>query len=289
MSERRRPYYLITGLVLGLLLGMLYARAINPPVLVNLTPGRLNPVDQDQYRLMIALAFQADSDLGRAIARLDLLGDNPLADLASQAQRMLAGGGSMEDARALALLAQALAQPSIPVATLEPSPTETPSPTITPELPTLTPSPTLDLAAVVHSPTLSRTPLQGASPTGAATYTPRPTNTPQPTAGAPFLPVESKAVCDVPGAAGRLLVEVQDAAGTPVAGVRIVVSWPGGQDEFFTGLHPQIDDGYADFSMSEGVIYSIRAGEGGQATAGISTSGCGAGVLGGWSVLFQQP
>jgi len=293
MSERRRPYYLITGLVLGLLLGMLYARAINPPVLVNLTPGRLNPVDQDQYRLMIALAFQADGDLGRAIARLDLLGDNPLADLATQAQRMLAGGGSMEDARALALLAQALAQPSVPVATLEPSPTETPSPTITPELPTLTPSPTLDLAAVVHSPTPSRTPLREASPsispTGAATYTPRPTNTPQPTAGAPFLPVESKAVCDVPGAAGRLLVEVQNAAGTPVAGVRIVVSWPGGQDDFFTGLHPQIDDGYADFSMSEGVIYSIRAGEGGQAAAGISTSGCGAGVLGGWSVLFQQP
>ena len=110
MNERRRPYYLITGLVLGLLLGLLYARVLNPPVLVNLTPGRLNPVDQDQYRLMIALAFQADGDLGRANARLDLLGSNPLADLASQAQRTLAGGGSMEDARALALLAQALTQ-----------------------------------------------------------------------------------------------------------------------------------------------------------------------------------
>jgi hypothetical protein len=96
-------------------------------------------------------------------------------------------------------------------------------------------------------------------------------------------------VCDVPGAAGRLMVEVQDAAGTPVAGVRIVVSWPGGQDVFYTGLHPQIDPGYADFSMSEGVIYNMRAGEGGQAAEKISTGGCGTGVLGGWSVLFQQP
>jgi hypothetical protein len=287
MSERRRPYYLITGLVLGLLLGMLYARVLNPPVLVNLTPGRLNPADQDQYRLMIALAYQTDGDLGRASARLDLLGNNPLADLASQAQRMLASGGSMDEARVLALLAQALAQPFAPLPTIEPSPTITPS--STPELPTLTPSPTLDLAAVVHSPTPSRTPPQGASPTGAATYTPRPSNTPQPTAGAPFLPQESRAVCDVPGAAGYLVVEVQDAAGTPVAGVRIVVSWPGGQDEFYTGLHPQIDPGYADFNMTEGVIYSVRAGEGGQAAEEISTGGCGMGVNGGWSVLFQQP
>jgi len=291
MSERRRPYYLITGLVLGLLLGILYARVLNPPVLVNLTPGRLNPADQDQYRLMIALAYQTDGDLGRASARLDLLGNNPLADLASQAQRMLASGGSMDEARVLALLAQALAQPSAPPATSEPSPTDTPLPSdtpgATPELPTLTPSPTLDLAAAVHSPTPSRSP--SITPTGAATYTPRPSNTPQPTAGAPFLPQESRAVCDVPGAAGYLVVEVQDSAETPVAGVRIVVSWPGGQDVFYTGLHPQIDPGYADFEMSEGLVYSVRAGEGGQAAGEISTSGCGAGVLGGWSVLFQQP
>jgi hypothetical protein len=132
MSERRRPYYLITGLVLGLFLGMLYARVLNPPVLINLTPGRLNSADQDQYRLMIALAYQADGDLGRATARLDLLGKNPLADLASQAQRTLATGGSMDDARVLALLAQALAQPFDPPPTIEPSPTDTPLPTDTP-------------------------------------------------------------------------------------------------------------------------------------------------------------
>jgi hypothetical protein len=285
--NQRRPYYLITGLVLGLLLGMLYARVINPPVLVNLIPGRMNAVDQDQYRLMISLAYQADGDLGRANARLDLLGDNPVADLASQAQRMLAGGGTMEDARVLALLAQAIVQPSAPPPTLAPSPSETPSPTLTPDLPTLTSSPTLDLAAVVHSPTPTFTP--SITLTGAATFTPRPTNTPQPTAGAPFLPQDSKAVCDVTGAAGRLMVEVQDAAGKPVAGVRIVVNWPGGQDTFYTGLHPQVDPGYADFSMSEGITYSVRAGEGGQAAEKISTGGCGTGVNGGWTVLFRQP
>ena len=86
-----------------------------------------------------------------------------------------------------------------------------------------------------------------------------------------------------------MMVEVLDAAGTPVAGVRIVVSWPGGQDVFFTGLHPLIDPGYADFAMSEGLIYSVRAGEGGQLAEEISTAGCGVGVLGGWRVLFQQP
>lgn len=287
MSQPRRPYYLLTGLVLGLLLGMLYARVINPPILVNLTPGRLNPADQDQYRLMIALAYQADGDLGRAEARLDLLGKNPMADLASQAQRMLAAGGSTEDARALALLAQALAQESAPAPTLQPSPTDTPAPSFTPEIPTFTASPTLDLAAVIQSPTLSRTP--GITPTGAATYTPRPTNTPQPTAGAPFMPLESQPVCDLAGAAGRLMVEVQDAAGSPVPGVQIVVAWPGGQDVFYTGLNLQVDPGYADFTMSEGVLYSVRAGEGGQAALKISTAGCGTGVLGGWRVLFRQP
>lgn len=288
MNGLRRPYFLITGLVLGLLLGMLYARVINPPQLVNLTPARLNPADQDQYRLMIALAFQADGDLGRATARLDLLGGNSLAKLTFQAQRMLADGSAAAETRALAMLAQALTAPTGPATvTLPPGPSETPPPSSTPDLPTLTPSPTLDLAGAIHTPTPSREP--SSIPTGAASYTPRPTATLQPTAGAPFQPLQSQAVCNVPGAAGRLVVEVQDAAGTPVAGVRIVVSWPGGQDTFYTGLHPEMNPGYADFSMSEGVVYSVRAGEGSPAAEKISSAGCGAGVLGGWKVLFQQP
>ncbi len=284
MNRSRPPYFLLTGLILGLILGLVYARLINPPTLTNLPPRALNAADQDTYRLAIALAYQADDDLGRAAARLDLLGGSPMADLASQAQRLLAGGGSTEDARALALLAQALAQPSALIPTLQPSSTDTQPPT--PTLPTFTPSPTVEITAV-QSATPSLTPT--ITQTGAATFTPRPSATPQPTAGAPYQVKESKAVCDIPAAAGMLQIEIKDAAGKPVAGVRVLVTWPGGQNAFYTGLHPEKDPGYADFSMSEGVTYSVRAGEGGPLAEQISTAGCGAGVLGGWKVLFQQP
>ncbi|HSV86182.1 MAG TPA: hypothetical protein VLH85_06380 [Levilinea sp.] len=113
MNERRGPWYLITGLVIGLLFGLLYAWVINPSRLVDTSPDRLAPAFKTHYRSMIALAYESNGDLGRARGRLGLLKDEDMVtELSAQAQRILAQGGSPQEARALAALAAALGGPS---------------------------------------------------------------------------------------------------------------------------------------------------------------------------------
>ena len=102
------PWYLITGLVLGFLLGLLYAWLINPVVYSNTEPATLRSDYKENYRLNIAQAYAATGDLERAESRLALLREeDAIFELGSQAQQALAAGFS-EDARALALLASAL-------------------------------------------------------------------------------------------------------------------------------------------------------------------------------------
>lgn len=102
------PWYLITGLVLGFLLGLLYAWWVNPVVYSNTEPATLRSDYKDNYRLTIAQAYAATGDLERAQSRLALLREEgTIIELGSQAQQALAAGFS-EDARALALLASAL-------------------------------------------------------------------------------------------------------------------------------------------------------------------------------------
>ena len=102
------PWYLLTGLILGFLLGLLYAWLINPVVYSNTEPATLRADFKDNYRLTIAQAYAASGDLERTESRLALLrDDDAVFMLGSQAQQALAAGFS-EDARALALLASAL-------------------------------------------------------------------------------------------------------------------------------------------------------------------------------------
>lgn len=125
MNERRGPWYLITGLVLGLLLGLGAAWLLRPPaaIIPKVKPDALQADYKDQYRAMIALAFQADGDLVRAKARLDLLADSDLyRALASQAQQAQAAG--RPEALPLALLAEAVGSPPpTPFATIVFTPT----------------------------------------------------------------------------------------------------------------------------------------------------------------------
>jgi len=109
--ERRGYWYLLTGLVIGLVAGLVYAWLINPVDYVNTIPSSLREDYRDQYRLMIALAYATNNDLVRASERLKLLkDDDPVRTLTEQAQRILAEDGSMEDARSLGALATALQQ-----------------------------------------------------------------------------------------------------------------------------------------------------------------------------------
>lgn len=107
--ERKPPLYLITGLVFGLLLGLVLAWLVWPVRVSSVGPSSLSVEDKEQYRLMVALAYAASGDMGRAQARLNLLGDaDPVRALTSQAQTALANSATQREARALAGLAAEL-------------------------------------------------------------------------------------------------------------------------------------------------------------------------------------
>ena len=110
-KDERGNWYLITGVVLGIILGILFAWVISPVEYVDTAPESLTNEFKDQYRVLIASAYVANGDLVRAKARLGLLGEaNIYLVVAEQAQQMLAEGGSVEEAQALGRLALALGQ-----------------------------------------------------------------------------------------------------------------------------------------------------------------------------------
>ncbi|MFU8771182.1 MAG: hypothetical protein ACNA8H_02045 [Anaerolineales bacterium] len=109
MKDDRGPWYLLTGVVLGIALGLFYSWVISPVEYVNTSPSDLRAEYKDQYRALVAMAFLYNEDLRRAQTRLDLLDDADIAqNLAEQAQRYLASGRDSQAAQALGLLAVAI-------------------------------------------------------------------------------------------------------------------------------------------------------------------------------------
>jgi len=289
MEGRRGPWYLITGLLVGLILGLIYAWLLNPVEYVDTSPQSLGNDIKMRYRSLVALAYQADGDVGRAQARLALLNDGDSQSvLAAQAQQVVADNGSPQEAGALAELAGDLGQQTpAQSSTRPPSKTKQPGTKTTDE--SQPPATTLDVALAVRTPT----PKPTYTATPLITFTPRVSAAVQPTLGAPFVYKDKHEVCD-PGLPTNLLqVEVIDGSGQPVSGVRVDVTWNGGEDFFFTGLYPQVSAGYADFSMEPGTDYSLRAGEGGETVSKLSPPSCkntdGSAYTGGWYVTFSQP
>ena len=45
-------------------------------------------------------------------------------------------------------------------------------------------------------------------------------------------------------------------------------------EAFFTGLQPDVDPGYADYLMTEGMTYNLRVGETGQLIQNLSIPRC---------------
>ncbi len=280
--EARGPWYLLTGVVLGLAIGLAIAWVVQPVEYTNTTPASLRADYKDRYRALIAAAYLANGDLVRARARLELLNDADVyRALAEQAQRTLAEGSLPQEARALGLLAIALGQPPA-TAPQSPAPTATASPTATAQ--TITPV----AAATTGSATPTRRPA-----TLAPTFTPLPTRTPTPTPGAPFILEQQELICDPKIAAALIQVLVLDAARQQVPGVEVVVNWPGGENRFFTGLKPELGLGYADFSMTPGLSYALRLAEGGQPVSNLSATECedpnGRRFFGSWRLVFVQP
>ncbi len=286
MIKNRGPWYLLTGLVIGVVIGLLYAWTVQPVQYTNTTPASLRPNFKNQYRSLIALAYLTNSDMVRAKARLELLKDeDAYRALAEQAQRTLAEGGFLQEARALGLLAASLGQGS---ATVDPNSqssqatpsdeTESPASSGTPATPSLTPSPTATSQ-------LTKTP--------GDTFAPLPTHTPTLTPGAPFVLLSHDLVCDPNLDEALIQVLARDAADQPVPGVEVVVNWEGGENHFFTGLIPELGLDYADFSMTAGTTYTLRLAEGGEPITGLTPSECESGggkrYWGSWRLIFSQP
>lgn len=258
---RQFPWYLLTGLILGLGVGLLVSLAISPVRYTDNSPSALTEENKSRYRLTIAQAYQANQDAVRAHQRLALLGDaSAQGSLAAQAQQALAAGDEIT-ARVLAELAAALSS----LSTAEAELITTPSP-----------SPSAELTAPA-GPQKTLTPLAAASPS--------------PTRAPVYFLVEQQTVCDAAEQAGLLQVEVQNSSGEPVPGVQINIAWDGGLDTFYTGLKPAVGAGYADFQMTTGVIYSLRVGNG-ETLNNLYAPECqgenGATFTGGVKLLFRQ-
>jgi hypothetical protein len=248
---------LLLGLGLGLGGGLFYTWIVNPVEYVETAPGSLREDFKGDYLALIAAAYSSRGDLVRARARLALFEDlDPAADLAALAQRRQASGHPVSEAQALAELAAALQ--GAPAA----APTEAPTASATPAPPSPSPTPTR-------------------------------TRAPSATPGAPFQLAARQEVCDPLLAAPLLQVEVSDADGRPVSGVEVLVLWDEGQDRFFTGLKPELGLGYADFTMAEGVTYSLQLSAAGQPVTGLAVFECtdeeGESYLGSWLLQFEQP
>jgi len=299
VNESRGNWYLLTGFVIGVTLGLLYAWVISPVKYVDTEPASLRADFKDAYRALIASAYAATGDLERARARLALLGDpDPAQTLAAQAQRTLAEAPLSPQARALGLLAAALGMGPTPAPIASQTRAPTPATTHTPRLvtPTTTPTPTITptpVLALNNTLTPTRTPRTRPSRTPTPTLTPLATATATATPPPLFMLQSSEPDCDPALGVPLLRVWVLDADGQLLSGVPLLIAWGSGQQEhFYTGLKPEISPGYADFELTPGVEYTLQVATGSQPAQHILSPLCdttGEGYQGGWKVVFRQP
>jgi len=274
-SDKRGPWYLLTGLIIGIILGVLYTRYIQPVEYIDTSPAMLRPDFKDQYRAMIAAAYSSNGDLLRARARLELLKDPDIfRSLSEQAQRDLAQNSSSTEARSLGLLAIALGQappgPSLVVTRV--AETATSISTLVTPVDFNTPASDLSIDSTVTA-SISQETIS--SPDG------------------PFTLLKREEICDQNLPAPLIQVQVLDRFNNPVSGVLLIITWLNGEERFYTGLKPERGLGYADFSLDPNQIYSFRVGEGGEPEADITALECesaaGDRFWGAWLLTFVQP
>jgi hypothetical protein len=253
-SESKGPWYLFSGVLIGLVLGLLYTWVIQPVQFVDTSPDLLRSEFKDQYRSLIALAYQSNDDVGRARSRLLLLdGDDMDAALAEQAGRVAQAGGSPAEAEALASLASAISgQPAAattPTVQSEPAGSAANS-TSTPAAP--------DAGEESGSD-------DGTAADGSGEEVHR--------EGDFVLKTQSE-LCNTPDQAGLLQIDVIDAGGEPASGVPFVIRWGDETDTVITGRLPAVSSGYAEYQMTEGVEYSLSLAGQDAALDGLAVPDC---------------
>ncbi len=288
---RRLPWLILLSLLAGLAVGLAYAWVISPIRYVDTTPNTLRADFKDSFRAAIAASYSSTHNLQRARARLALLGDpNPAEALTAQAQRMLAAGESVAIVQEVAGLASDLGSG---VASISASATAIPTSNLPTAVLPATPAPSATATGTSDAQDLS-VPTETIAPTLVFdTPTARPTRTPIPKASAPFELLSQDPVCNPNLTDGLMQISVLDSHRHQMPGVEITISWSGGEESFFTGLKPEIADGYADYVMQAGVSYALRIARSGTPVSGLSAPSCpdtnGQTYLGGLKLVFRQP
>ena len=284
---KRFPWEWLIAIIAGFALGLFYAWVISPVRYTDTIPNTLRADFKDQFRIAIAASYASTHDLGRAKARLALLGDSDSSQaLTAQSQRMLAAGESIEVVQQVAQLAANLQggvmqiQPSVTAATT------TSQIIVSPTVAVI--GAATDASTVpVESPTTQSTPAIIFTPT------PRPTHTPIPTPGAPYVLVAQDNICNPNLTDGLMQITVVDKHNRQIPGVEIIITWSSGEEHIFTGLKPDIANGYADYIMQAGVSYTVRVGESGTPAPNLTAPSCtdsgGQTFTGGLHLSFQQP
>ena len=284
---RRLPWDILLALLVGLGLGLVYSWVLSPLGVSDAEPTTLRADFKDQYRAVIAAAYAATGNLPRARARLALLGDaNSVEALNGQAQRMQANGQSFERADRVAALALALEEST------SGAPAATPTVEIAGQPEDILTATSLPPAVEIPL-ELTETPQSIATQTVVIESTPRPTSTETPLPGKPFALTGQETICDSNLPTGLLQVMVLNSNRRQIAGVEIDITWDGGKEGFFTGLKPELGNGYADYTMTPDITYSIQLARGSDVALGLTAPTCespdGEAFLGGIKLTFQQP
>ncbi len=289
---KRFSFGIFLALLFGLGLGLAYTWLIAPLRIVDADPVALRTDFKDHYRSAIASSYAATGNLPRAQARLSLLGDvNSIAALNSQAQRLIASG-EFTQADQIVALAVALEDGAVLVSVSTPT-LETEVASLNTSTATLPPPPPdIPFQLTETPPGVEETPALE-TPAVINTTTPRPTRTLIPTVGVPFALIAQDTVCDTNLPDGLLQVLVFNSNRRQAAGARIIITWENGEEQFFTGLKPEVGNGYADYSMSPNVTYTVRLASGSDIASELTAPTCqtpgGETFLGGIKLTFQQP
>ncbi|MEP6895577.1 MAG: hypothetical protein ABI986_08215 [Chloroflexota bacterium] len=288
---RRIPFAILIPLLFGLGLGLAYSWLIAPLQVVDADPIALRADFKDNYRSAIAAAYAATGNLPRARARLALIGDtNSIDTLNAQAQRVIANG-EFKQADQLVALASALENGTSQVA-LPTSTVENIVPVITESTSTLPPPPPDIPLEFTETPQATET-QNVDTQVIVSTATPRPTRTLVPTVGVPFKLIAQDTVCDNTLPDGLLQVFIFNSKHRQIAGAKLIITWDNGEEQFFTGLKPEVGNGYADYSMSPDITYTLRLATGSDIASGLIAPTCqtptGETFLGGIKLAFQQP
>lgn len=287
---KRFPWEFLLTLLAGFGLGLAYSWLISPLRVFDSEPIALRADFKDQFRSAIAASYAATGSLSRAQARLAYLGDvNSNDALNAQAQRLVASGDSPSQADQLAALAFALETG------MDMQPTSTPAENTigSPSTATLPPPPADLPLEFTGTPEIIETQSLETQPVVIDTARPRPTQTPIPTQGAPFKLIGQDSVCDPNLPDGLLQVIVFNSNRRQLAGVKIIITWDAGEENFFTGLKPELGNGYADYSMNPKTNYTLQLGLGSDIATGLIAPECktpsGEAFWGGFKLTFQQP